>query len=83
MVAEVYCKNDPQKFRLMVKLIGDFIREDDSPQDAVHKATYKILFPHAKALITSISVTANVPPVFFPDINIDEQSVYMIENPKK
>ena len=83
MVAEVFNKKTPEDFKLRVKVVGNFIREDDSPQDDVHKTTYKMLFPHVKALLTSISVTANIPPIFFPDINIDEQSVYMIENPKK
>ena len=53
------------------------------PQDDVHRTTYKLLFPHIKAIITSLTVAANVPPIFFPDINIDGQSVYMMENPKK
>lgn len=83
MTAEVFNKNDPDSFRLRVKLIGNFIREDDAPQDDVHRTTYKLLFPHIKAMMTTLTVAANIPPIFFPDINIDGQSVYMVENPKK
>lgn len=83
MTVEMSNKNEPDAFNVKVKLVGNFVVEGDDPQDEVHKASYKLLFPHAKALITSITVAANVPPLFFPDINIDNQSVYMIENPKK
>ena len=83
MKAEVFNKNDPETFSLTVKMVGTFLREDDSPQDDVHRSTYKLLLPHVRAAITSLSVAANVPPIFFPDINIDGQSVYMVENPKK
>ena len=83
MVAEIFNKNEPDLFKLRVKVVGDFISEDDSPKDDIHKTTSKILFPRVKAVITTVSVSANVPPIFFPDINIDNQSVYMIENPKK
>lgn len=83
MTAEVFNKNNPKSFCLKVKLVGNFVREDDAPQDDVHRTTYKMLFPHVKAIVTSLTVAANVPPIFFPDINIDGQSVYMMENPKK
>ncbi len=83
MVAEIFNKEEPDSFKLKVKVVGDFISEDDSPKDEIHKITYKILFPRVKAIVTSISVSANIPPIFLPDINIDNQSVYMIEKPKK
>ena len=83
MTAEVFNKNNPKSLCLKVKLVGNFVREDDAPQDDVHRTTYKMLFPHVKAIIASLTVAANVPPIFFPDINIDGQSVYMMENPKK
>jgi len=83
MTAEMFNKGDPESFKVKVKVIGNFVSDDDAPQDEVHKATYKLLFPHAKAMITALTVASNVPPLFFPDINIDNQSVYVVENPKK
>lgn len=84
MKLEVVGKDDPEKFFIRTVTVGNFICEDeDAPRDEVHKETYKLLFPHAKAMLTAITVTANIPPIFFPDINIDGQSVYMYENPKK
>ena len=84
MVMEMSSKNAPNEFCARVKLIGNFVSEDDNaPQDEVHKTSYKLLFPHAKAVITALTVAANVPPLFFPDINVDNQSVYVVENPKK
>lgn len=84
MVMEMSSKNDPKEFCVRVKVIGNFVSEDETaPQDDVHKTSYKLLFPHAKAVITALTVAANVPPLFFPDINVDNQSVYVVENPKK
>ena len=83
MTAAVFNKNHPKSLCLKATLVGHTVREDDAPQDDVHRTTYKMLFPHVKAIITSLTVAANVPPIFFPDINIDGQSVYMMENPKK
>ena len=83
MTLEVANREQPEKFSVKVVLVGNFLNEDDSPRDDVHRASYKMLFPHAKAMITALSVTANIPPIFFPDIDIDSQSIYMVENPKK
>ncbi len=83
MTVETFNKNDPESFKFKLKVVGDFVREDDSPQDDVHRTTYKMLFPHAKAMLTAMTVAAGIPPIFFPDINIDGQSVYMVEKPKK
>ncbi len=84
MKLEVASKEEPERFLLRTVTVGNFICEDaDAPRDEVHKETYKLLFPHAKAMMTAVTVTANIPPIFFPDIDIDAQSVYMYENPKK
>ena len=84
MTVEMSSKSDPNTFKVKVRVIGNFVSEDENaPQDEVHKTSYKLLFPHAKALITALTVAANVPPLFFPDINVDNQSVYVVENPRK
>ena len=83
MTLEVSNKEEPEKFSVKVVVVGNFVNEGDSPRDEVHKASYKMLFPHARAMVTSLSVTANIPPIFFPDIDIDSQSIYLVENPKK
>ena len=83
MMLEVSSREDPEKFSIRIVVIGNFIYEDDSPRDELHKASYKILFPHAKAMLTALTVAANIPPIFFSDIDIDSQSIYMYENPKK
>jgi preprotein translocase subunit SecB len=83
MTLEVTNKDDPDKFTVKVSVVGNFLNEDDAPKDDIHRASYKALFPHAKAMVTALTVAANIPPIFFPDIDIDSQSVYMFENPKK
>lgn len=83
MRLEVFCKNNPENFHIKIKLVGNFVREDDAPQDDVHRTSYKLLLPHARAMITALTVASNIPPIFIPDISIDSQSVYMVENPKK
>ena len=83
MTVEVFNKNAPDSFRLKLRVTGDFVIEDQSPQDAVHRATYKLLFPRVKAMVTSLTVAANLPPIFLPDLNIDDQSIYVVEKPNK
>lgn len=82
MTLEVSNKEEPDKFLVRAVVVGNFLSEDDSPRDDIHRASYKMLFPHAKAMVTALTVTANIPPIFFPDIDIDSQSVYMFESPK-
>ncbi len=83
MTVEVFNKNAPDSFRFKLRVTGDFVIEDQSPQDAVHRATYKLLFPRVKAMVTSLTVAANLPPIFLPDLNIDDQSIYVVEKPNK
>ena len=83
MTMEVFNKNDPESFSLKLVVVGNFVMEDESTRDDVHRTCYKVLFPLAKAMVTAMTVTANVPPLFFPDIDIDSQSIYVVENPKK
>ena len=80
----VFNKKNPEAFSIKMKVVGNFIREDDgSPQDDVHRTCYKLIAPHVRAMITSLTVTANVPPIFAPEMNIDGESIYLVENPKK
>lgn len=83
MTLEVSHRENPEAFRVLAVVIGNFLIEEDAPKDDIHKTSYKVLFPHARAMITALTVAANIPPIFFPDIDIDSQSVYMYENPKK
>ena len=83
MTLEVSNREKPEDFTVRAVVVGNFIIEDEAPKDDIHKTSYKLLFPHAKAMITALTVAANIPPIFFPNIDIDSQSVYMYENPKK
>ena len=83
MTLEVSNREDPEKFLVRAVVVGNFLNEESAAHDDIHKTSYKMLFPHAKAMLTALTVTANIPPIFFPDIDIDSQSVYMYENPKK
>jgi hypothetical protein len=83
MTLEISSKDKPDKFIFKIVMTGNFACDPSSPKDEIHRATYKLLFPHAKAALTAMTVASNIPPLFFPDIDIDSQSVYMIENPIK
>ena len=83
MTLDVSSKDNPDKFIFKIVMIGNFACDASAPKDEIHRATYKLLFPHAKATLTAMTVASNIPPLFFPDIDIDSQSVYMIENPIK
>ncbi len=83
MTLDISSKDAPDKFLFKVVTVGNFTCDNSAPKDEVHRMTYKLLFPHAKAALTALTVASNIPPLFFPDIDIDSQSVYMLENPIK
>ena len=83
MTLDISSKDKPEKFEFKIVMIGNFTCDPSVPKDEIHRATYKLLFPHAKAALTAMTVASNIPPLFFPDIDIDSQSVYMLENPIK
>ena len=42
----------------------------------MHVDTYKALFPYARAIITTLTANAGIPPIIIPEADIESQSIY-------
>ena len=68
-------KEDPAVFGVSAVVIGLFTYEEGVSKESIHIKTYKELFPFARALLSSVSVNAGVPPIIFPAVEIEKQSI--------
>lgn len=75
----------PDNFRLRVVETGIFTCAPGLPREVVHVATFRALFPYAKALAAMISSASGVPAVMIPEIDLDASDVMRIDYkpPKK
>ena len=73
-------KEAPDKFAINVKMVGFFSYEDGADKDLLHIETFRMLFPYARALISTITANAGIPAVIIPDINIEGQNIYRFGN---
>jgi preprotein translocase subunit SecB len=82
-VAELSCqaydKEAPDQFKVAVIIEGIFSFEGDLTREQIHVMTYKELFPYARALVSTITTAAGIPPVILPVANIESQSIYRID----
>ncbi len=72
-------KTSPEKFRLKVTESGIFACPPGLPREQVHVATFKALFPYAKALAAMVSSASGVPAVMIPEIELNSQDVMRID----
>lgn len=79
MTVEVKSKETPDKFSIKVVLVGAFNYAEGADKDLLHVETFKILFPYARALVSTITANTGIPPIILPEINIEGQSIYRIE----
>ena len=78
--ARVTDKTNPDKFFISVKTVGIFTYEEGADKDLLHIETFRILFPFARSLVSTITVNAGIPPVILPNIEIEGQNIYRIGN---
>lgn len=75
-------KDAPDKFGVKVVIEGVFRFEENEKREVIHVASFKELFPYAKAMITTVSANAGVPPIMVPAIDIEKQSIYKFDGSK-
>ncbi len=66
-------------FFVDLKLKGVFTFEEGAEKETVHVDTFKILFPYARAFVTTFTANAGIPPIFIPEPDIDSQSIYRFD----
>ncbi len=77
---EVYDSNNPDKFNVHVVLSGIFSFKDGEKKERIHTDTFKSLFPYVRAFVTTLTANCGIPPIMIPDIDIDNQEIYRIDN---
>ena len=77
----VFDKEHPDKFGIHVVVIGIYAFNPADAKEAIHAESFKILFPYVKALITTVTANCGIKPILIPNIDIDNQEIYRIDNP--
>lgn len=81
--AKAYDKELGDKFSCELTVVGIFEYQAGAAKDAIHRATYKELFPHVRAMMVSVTAAAGVPPILLPAVDIDAQSIYSFDMPNQ
>lgn len=81
--AEVFDKNDVNRFHITVNMKAVFITEPGVSKEVLHVKTYEAVFPYVKVFITNLTASAGIPPIYIPFIDISNQSIYRVEMPPK
>jgi len=80
MTVTVNAKNDPENFAIKVRMIGAFTYKEGADKDLLHVETFQTLFPFVRALVSTITTNAGIPPIILPNVNMEGQSIYRIES---
>lgn len=78
--ARISDKENPDNFYISIKMVGFFSFEEGADKDLLHIETFRMLFPYAKALVSTVSVNAGIPPVMLPNVDIEGQNIYRFGN---
>lgn len=79
MTVEAFDKEHRDVLNVKVTVNGVFTTDKQVEKEFLHVETFKELFPFAKALITTISANAGVPPIYIKNIDIEKQEIYRFE----
>ena len=77
---DVVAKENPEDFHIKVKMVGIFTFKEGSDKDLLHVETFDILLPYVRALISTLTVNAGIPPIILPNITMEGQSIYRFGN---
>jgi preprotein translocase subunit SecB len=70
------------KFSIEITVTGMFTTAEGIAKEILHVKTYDALFPYVKALVSSFTASAGIPPVYIPYIDISNKSIYRVEMPR-
>ena len=79
LTVEVKDEEHPDTISVRVKVVGAFTVNREVEKEFIHGETYKELFPFAKALVTTISANAGIPPIDVQNIDIENKEIYRFD----
>lgn len=80
--AEIKDKKLADKFSLTVTVAGIFTTAQGVAKEVLHVKTYDALFPYVKALVSTMTASAGIPPIYIPYIDISDKNIYRVEMPR-
>ena len=80
--AEIKDKKLADKFSLTVTVAGIFTTAQGVAKEVLHLKTYDALFPYVKALVSTMTASAGIPPIYIPYIDISDKNIYRVEMPR-
>lgn len=72
-------KNGNENFRIEMTVQGIFESDGTLEREQLHVATFKELFPYARVFVSNLTVTAGMPPINIPPVDMDKQEIYRID----
>ncbi|MBQ9080764.1 MAG: protein-export chaperone SecB [Clostridia bacterium] len=79
MNIKVFDREREDQFFLNLTLRGVFGFAEGAEKEQVHVDSYKTLFPYARALVTTLTANAGIPPIIIPEADIESQSIYRFD----
>ncbi len=76
---EIKDKNGNENFIINLTVQGIFQFDGSSSREELHVASFRELFPYARIIIQNLTVTAGMPPINIPPIDMESQEIYRID----
>ena len=76
---EVGDTSTDSKLNIKVVLVGIFAYDQSAKRELIHTESFKVLYPYARAMITTITANAGIKPIIIPNVDIDNQDIYRID----
>ncbi|MBQ3073978.1 MAG: protein-export chaperone SecB [Ruminococcus sp.] len=71
------------KLNVKVTVVGIFAYNPEVSREQIHTESFKMLFPYARAMVTTITANAGIKPIIIPNIDIDNQNIVRFDgNPQ-
>ncbi len=72
-------KDNPDVLNIKLVVNGIFEILSNVEKEFIHVETFKELFPLAKAIVTSVTANAGIPPIMVKNVDIEKQSIYRFD----
>ncbi len=79
LTVEVFDKANKDVLNIKATVVGAFTVKQNVEKEFIHVETFKELFPFAKALVTTVSANAGIPPIYVQNVDIEKQEIYRFD----
>lgn len=76
---EVGDTSPDSKLNIKVTLVGIFAYDLNAKRELIHTESFKVMYPYARAMITTVTANAGIKPIIIPNVDIDSQNIYRID----